>query len=563
MSSTKIKPSEPLPAPLDQFLAKRNSREDDLATTLLRASETLANAFFGPVPNPSPAAHARLPESDEPIHADFERLGNLVNGARRLLADDPALARQLETLPEAFGEGYSLLLLFKTLFGDRQATPLLRADGTRFLTSKQAQILSDACVLSTREAIAKYRKLSMNTIDSHFREIYRRLEVHTQEEAIARAQSLGYMPLFDFQNLAQRLHTGPRDFSLFQTLCGSVRNLTPVPQMDEARPLAQFGLACMVLAALLGREESTRRNRVGNPNVGALIEIDHTGSLRRRWDVSGLGILRAMTVAPAHAARQGFTPGNLFIVHDQPRSELNHGGITEFTPDGQRVRTFCGGGDVRTRLIGTFSAAFGPDGRLLVTSGWLTDGILAFSAGGRIVTRFADGNFHSLAVSPEGAIVACHRNAAGSAVLVFASDGSYRDAIVPFWQRPLGDRPPGYDDSSRQGWEDVAVDSHGRLLVTFDERGESSVAGRRRVAVMDVVGNFQAVYPLPDFNHGPLVVDRENRIYSPCPHQGRLSILSPDGCLLHHLEMGDGIRPTTIAVRGNDSILVGGKDMKT
>ena len=449
--------------------------------------------------------------------------------------------------------------MFNSLFGESQRTPSLRPDGKRYLTVKQAQILDAFISKESRQEIATKLGLNSNTLGAHLRQIFQRLDVHTLEDAVARAYWLGYLVKNDYHNILLRFGHHQGDYRMFQTLCAAMRQLTPAPKMEKAGPLAQFGLALLLISSLVGREESARRFRETDPNVGVLVELDSSGKLRRRWEIPGIGVIRTLAIAPPAAHRQGFTPGHVFAVHDIPQSRLNRAAITELTPEGVVVRTFCGGDDVQTRLIGALCATFAPDGRLLVTSGWLTDGILAFSAGGSRVSRFANGTFQSVATSPNQSVVAVHVAAVGGGLMVFDTNGTVLDRLLPFHYRSPEELPAALVGTIKANWESATVDSGGRVLATRDHSKATGTPGCRHVDVMESSGEFLDTFPLPDINHGFLTTDRQDRLYAPCERLHRLSILSAEGELLHQVDLGPDISPFTVAVTANNAILVGGK----
>jgi LuxR family maltose regulon positive regulatory protein len=59
------------------------------------------------------------------------------------------------------------------------------------LTERERQILSELKTLRTIEEIARDLLLSVNTVKTHMRGIYRKLDVQSRRQAIATAERLG------------------------------------------------------------------------------------------------------------------------------------------------------------------------------------------------------------------------------------------------------------------------------------------------------------------------------------------------------------------------------------
>src|SRR5438552_1385585 len=85
---------------------------------------------------------------------------------------------------------------------------------------------------------------------------------------------------------------------------------------------------------------------------GIIIEMSEQGEIIRSFGSECFHDLNHLAVAPPQAARQGFTPGNLFVSDSTLGYGLNEGRVVEYTPEGHFVRAFCEGQEIGTRLVG-------------------------------------------------------------------------------------------------------------------------------------------------------------------------------------------------------------------
>lgn len=79
------------------------------------------------------------------------------------------------------------------------------------LTSREIEVLRAVARGMTRSQIARELHYSVNTVKTHLRTAYRKLAVHTAEEAVARARALGLLPRLDLAapTSSARASTGP------------------------------------------------------------------------------------------------------------------------------------------------------------------------------------------------------------------------------------------------------------------------------------------------------------------------------------------------------------------
>lgn len=548
----------PVPPPLDQFITPRNPTEDSWATTILQLAEAVAQRRLEPIEQYAPVNVAASAPYDLPLPPVQEPLLHCLEGLFNFVDADPSLQATMDALPEMLGDGYPLLLLFRGLFQPKPQ-PVLRPDGKPYLTAQQARILDSACEAPIRSDIADALGITLNTVDTHFRQIYQRLGVRSQEEAVARAYALGYLKTFDLHNLIFRMghHV---NFQVFQNLCSAPRNITPAPS-ERFRAMAQVGVLLLLAAGMVAREASSRQGRPGGFQDGGIVETDRQGRPVKRWDADDLGVIRALVTIPPRAQRQGFTPGNVLALHDIAQQNLNRGAITEFTPKGKRVRTFTGGNDVATRLIGPLSAAFGGDGRLLVTSGWLTNGILAFSDNGRQVCRFAEGPYSSIAVLPNQDVIACLFNGKDAALLVFDPHGVVRCTLKPLATRKNGELPLGYPTHSGFTWWNVSVDSQGRILILRDDHAVDSDEGLLRIEVLDAHGEFLEMFRVPPGSNCLISTSENGLLAVPSTKNASVSILRSDGKVLHTIERPMSILPYCCAFLPDSLLIAGERDV--
>ncbi|HVS00528.1 MAG TPA: response regulator transcription factor [Thermoanaerobaculia bacterium] len=128
----------------------------------------------------------------------------LCAGACGYLVKKTPPARLLEAIQEAHGGGSPMSshiarkvvnLLRQTTAPKRRATPL---DGMHdpgsdepLLTAREREILNGLAEGNSYQALAKGLNISTDTVRFHIRNIYRKLHVHSQSEAVAKALRKG------------------------------------------------------------------------------------------------------------------------------------------------------------------------------------------------------------------------------------------------------------------------------------------------------------------------------------------------------------------------------------
>jgi hypothetical protein len=248
----------------------------------------------------------------------------------------------------------------------------------------------------------------------------------------------------------------------------------------------------------------------------------------RAFGQDSLRMAAEIALAPPHAARQGFTPGHLYVVHyDLPRYRQNSAAVVEFTPAGQFVRSFCGAAHGRVRMEGSHSLAFHPDGRLLVAE---ERGILAFSEGGAAVQRFRDHFCTSLYVGAQGEIYKMDYSSIGCLIEVVDANGRRL--------RAMGPTAPGVFNGS------LVVDARGQVF-TVRHQGQDA-----EIVVFDAQGNMLRSFPAPRHAVG-IALDPHERLHVACPRAGMIHVLSSEGHSLERIDLRRHVLPWHVAFGPN------------
>ncbi len=516
-----------------------NVPDEDLVTTVLRAAEQLAAPPHRHDTGFAPSFATPEDYNESVLPPDFDRLLSVVGHIHSLFAHDPRLARQASYAREAFGDGETLRILFQSLFPKQRSVPNLDSDGTPILTGREVDILREAACGITNEEIATRLNIALRTVTTHFSRIYKKLNVQRPMQAVARAISMGYLNLDVLDIIAGASHTSARNYRLFDTL---VSNMSPLDQGihdTTFRPLAEFGLLLMILAGRAAAQEKADETQVKLRHA-AICGLDSRGKVIQVFGAEHLRGICGMAVAPRQAARQGFTPGHLFVVGDtgHPQNGLNTVSIREFTPEGRFIREFCGGREIGTRLV-SGCATFHADGRLLVASGSSTDAILAFRRGGATVRRFANTIPSSFCVRPSGEIYMVHGSSAGNTIRVLDAAGKI--------QHKFGLTPAGVNYSG------IVVNSQGHTWIIRTENEAVTLAE------FAPDGTQLRTLSLPGLLFAHLAVDRHDRLYVPCRRSGDVKVLSPDGKLVHQFDLRGKIAPYAVAISDEGRIWVTGE----
>lgn len=532
--------------PLDRRPEWANEPEvHPLLTLIMRAGEfiTTSNYPIGREGSPAPTASSHGPERSAGSEmADLSGLLQGIHSLQSLLDRDPELQSSLEKLPPLLGKGSTLPLLYEHLFPRLPPDPTPDKNGKAILTKAEVQRLQDLAYGDTYQEIAAKHNLSPRTVQTQINQIYHKLGVHTPIRAIARAIALGYLDLdavhfvrgangswLRYHRLVENLFTAPQDPQRY-------------PELDRLQPLAAFGL--FLLAACGAAARQVQGDLGYQPRrAGRLCRLDGTGKVVHSVLPPGMGQIRFLVVAPAHASRQGFVPGHLYAAHDYlPQHHLNRGAISEFTATGEWVRTFLGGAEAQTRLAGPLSLAFHPDGRLLATSGLPADAILAFSVGGSQVRRFRAGLFHQIYAAPDGCIYGIENTTAQGVIQILRPDGT-----------SLRTLPPIPDEKVPLGLlYGVVVDSTGRFFVLRDlerSRGLDEYAPD---------GVYQRTHYVSDSNNGQLALDAQGRLLLASATERVVKVLSSSGEVLQRIDLRGQLVPTAVVGAGNNGLWVAG-----
>jgi DNA-binding CsgD family transcriptional regulator len=507
-----------------------NAGQESLLTTILRAGEMLAAPQCRKEPGHLSVSHA-TPEGGDitAVPEDFSGLLDIVEQITCLLQNDERLAAQVAALPKAFGTGDNLRFLFYNLFPGWPRQKQLGPDGKPVLSEREVEILFYAARDLTHEEIGVRMGISVQTVHTHFRNIFKKLGVHKPMRAVARASAMGYLDWSVNELVFANIRAHARACSPFDLFCMFIGTLYPPPVESEVQPLAAFGLLLLTLSG------ATLRQLHGDlrptpPERGAVCEVDARGNIVRTFGAEQMEIARSISIAPRRSRQHGFTPGNLFVAHDMhPQQGLNRAAISEFTPTGTYVRTFCGSDEVGTRMVGPLSLAFAADGRLLVSSGWLTDSILAFEANGDTVKPFAKGCYVQIGVSASGYVYgAQHGDDPMGVIHVFDGTGQLVQRL-------------GLDlkEGVLQG---LAVDSRDHIFVSH------GVHFRRVIEELDPDGKSVRVLTVQGFHDGRLAVDAQNRLILPCYLSGDVKTVLPDGTIEKTIDLQGKVKPLEVMV---------------
>lgn len=527
----------------DRPVSLSDAADDNaIVTGLLLAGEQLALPFREPDRLRSRAPHA-VSSRDEVSTDDFGWLVDIARHAAMRLAERPDRPLAVSSFSDALGDGEALALLFGRFLPGRKPPMCLDAQGRPILTPRQVDLLREASQDLPQSDIAERLGISQRTVSTHMERIYRRLGVNKPMQAVAKAVALGYLDLDAVGFVRAAANRDLRDFSTFHRFLAQVPSVEAIPGGRSLRQLAQFGLLLMLAAASAGAAIGSDASSDA-PMVGVVCRLDPSGRLLTAFGGDRLREARGLTIAPPHSAAHGFRPGAVYVINESlSQYELNTGEIVEYVADGTVApateRTFTGAVSVETRLTDARSLAFDGRGRLLVTSGPLTEAILAFDEGGARVSRFAPVRAEQLAVSGAAEVYAAGGGPRGSHVVRIRADGSQETVIAS-----------AGPDARYAG---LAASGDGTILVNRVQRG------RGAIEAYSPDGQPLRMYAGPGIGAAQLATDSSGRIYVPCRASCDIKVLSSDCRLEERIPLESIVSPYAVAVGPDGSIWVSGQ----
>jgi DNA-binding CsgD family transcriptional regulator len=501
--------------------------EAQLTSALYLAGEALASEEAT-----HPLAFA-APEGDDSVALleDYGWLRGLVASIRQVIAEDPRRAELLRRLPQGLGNGEVLRVLFGNLFFEQrhERKEARDSNGKKWLTEKQVEVLRDYALGKSADQIAAQRDCSPANVHKLLKNIQRRLNAQTPQEAVAVAISMGCLPMDVLDFVRTIAHCEARDY---EPLSGqiSAHGLENVADAAVWQELGAFGLLLMLATNTVA--VPLRYAAHVNPANGVLycLKPDGDGGYRAR-QVVGPGRIRApygLAIAPPIAARQGFTPGSLYVVADLGAEQgLNIQEIVEFGADGREGRAFCGGRSISSRLGGAKDLLFDGTGALLVTGG---TALLRFTEGGARVHPLVLQCCTSVCAAPKGELYVAHSSSRGASIGVYASSGQQRRV---FGQQPMETQFPCLQPLP--GGEIAALCCNPAKL-------DECV-----LHIYDVHGDFLRSWRVANANYGAFAFNaRDNCLYVPCRKPGDIAVYALDGRLQRRITLDQGIAPYAV-----------------
>ena len=519
----------------------RESSHEALLKTILSMSDALVEPLCTNRLKPLEITYATpinsqypTPQNDE--FADFKKVVSQISELRN---QNEHLSEQMSLLAEVLGIGNAFPFLFRNLFAIQPPKPQLKPDGKPLLTERECEVLSHVAGDHSHEEIAKELNIAISTVNTTLRNIYRKLGVHRPMQAAAVAATRGYLQWdnMTWQIAFARGHTRGNN-ELIEDFCMNVCYFTPEGENFDFDFLAEFGLLLMAVSGAARRQ--LNGDRLSKPLLrGVIYEVSKNGKASKSFGEDWIGGARSIVVAPEIASKQGFTVGNLFVAHDlKPQQNLNRGAISEFTPDGEYVRTFCGSSELSTRIIGNLALAFDYDGRLLETSGTWTDAVLAFSEGGDKVERFVDGNYFHITLGKSGDLYGVQCWGGSGLLRRFNKQG---ESFASFGQQTTGKR-----------YYSITVNSKDQIFIGADNDS------RRVLQEFDSEGHFVQEFIIHGYNGSQIAMDEEDHLYLPCSLSNELKIVSSQGEIISCLSLPKNIVANSVAVNSEGRIWVCG-----
>jgi DNA-binding CsgD family transcriptional regulator len=524
-----------------------NLTDQHIVTSVLRTAEPLA-AEIHPTPSiPDGLTFATVEDYDESVLLiPTEGLLPLITEIRELLARDTRLAALATEVRKAFGDGETLKMMFQQLFPGQEGRIKRKADGSPLLTAREVEVLREVAADRTHEEIGTRLSIAPRTVSTHLNHIYAKLNVQRPMQAVARAISMGYLDLDALDIIAAASSTGARNYSLFETMATSMYDLNRPQAAERLRPLAEFGLLLMILA---GEADFLMQNNASATQHPAsmVCEVNAKGDVVRSFGADILRSAGGIAIAPPVAARHGFTPGNLYVLHTlTAETEVNLCAITEFTPDGRFVKTFSGGREIGTRLAGRAGINFHPDGRLLVPSGGWTDGILAFRRGGASVRRFANLCCTQVSTGPDELIYAVHYSSAGSQIDVYDAKGNLLRNLIA--------------SPAMCGPSSVIVNSLRHLWILYREHvtGLREPQDKSTLRKYSIEGTLLRSMDIAGLEGGMLFVSPSDDLYVACSRTYDVKIFSPEGKEIRRINLRGKMLPFSAAANEDGQVWVVG-----
>ncbi len=526
----------------ERSMAKGVPDDDAIVTGLLLAGEQLASPFREPERLRSRAPHAR---SDPEVSAsnDFGWLVDIARHAAMRLAEKPDRPSVASSISDALGDGEALALLFGRFLPGRKPPICLDPDGKPILTPRQVEMLREAGQDLPQSDIAARLGISPRTVSTHMERIYRRLGVNKPMQAVAKAVALGYLDLDAVGFVRAAANRDLRDFNIVHRFLAQVRSVEAIPGGRSLRQLAQFGLLLMLAAASAG--EAISSDAVSDePMVGVVCRLSPDGRVLAAFGGDRLREARGLAVAPAHAASRGFHPAAIYVINEAlSQHGLNTAEIVEFVPDRAggtpTMRTFTGAVSVGTRLTDAGTIAFDKLGRLLISSGALTDAILAFDDGGRRVSRFASVRAEQVAVTDTGHVLAATSEHRGGRIVSIASDGLSQNDLTSLGPNAV--------------YSGVSVSPDGSIVANRVERG------RGAIEVYSPDGRPLRMYAGPGIRAAQICTDGTGRTYVPCQATCDIKVLGPDCRMERRIPLESVVSPYAVAVGPDGSLWVSGQ----
>ncbi len=489
----------------DHQVAVIPQQEAALVTALLLAGEELAAPMRSHDRAKNRAVHAEAQPRLYTAETDFGWMLDVARHAATRLAEVPGRGRLAAALTDALGDGETLSLLFNRFFPRRRGAMYLGQDGKPLLTRRQIEILREASKGLSNTDIAERLFLSPRTVTTHLEKIHRRLGVSKTVQAVAKAVALGYLDLDAVGFVREASNRSLRDFSVLHAFLAEAGRDERVLGAPSFRRLAQFGLL-LTLSAVAAAMTLRCDDVADIPQVGIVVQITPQGEILRAFGSDRLRMAQSLCIAPDVAAREGFTPGNIYVVNDGlPQRGLNTSEVVEYTADGREVGAFYGATDVLTRLSGATTLTFDGRGRLLVSSGPLTEAVLAFRRGGRTVERFWPGRAAQIGTTPRGLVLMAVASFGNERILVLNSDGEV-----------LGEHQPSGGGIAYSG---IAALPNGTIVTCHEEGGDGVVEA---VGVDDGTVVRRVVRGV---GGAQLYVDTQGRIFVPARSSNAIVVL--------------------------------------